>query len=333
MVDTTPEKLFWRFVRCPACHTGKFRRYPHVLVCRRCGAWYPKRNTCLELLPPCIGYRNDRSFIYTQYGKTLRLRQDRHGRKTSPELIQQKHFDWYAKNNTQGYTAYEKTPFWQSVDRITFSHWKPCVKQDAVVLDVGCAQGRSAAPFISRGANVIGFDISKVMIQMVQKRFYTQKTIRHMPYFFVGDTAHFPFQDQVFDVVILHGVLHHLAHPSFVCREISRVLKPGGIFLGLENNKTPTRWLFDVLQKLFPQWYEQAGAEPLVSRRMLFDWFSKTDLSLMCQTRVFIPPHMMNGLPKTAAYRYLRWTDTICQSLPFFRTWGGLIEIIGKKHA
>jgi len=47
-----------------------------------------------------------------------------------------------------------------------------------------------------------------------------------------------PYDDDSFDVIVSDNVLEHLDNPVEVFREVRRVLRPGGIFLG----KTPNRW-------------------------------------------------------------------------------------------
>jgi ubiquinone/menaquinone biosynthesis C-methylase UbiE len=46
-----------------------------------------------------------------------------------------------------------------------------------------------------------------------------------------GDICNLPFQDNYFDLVTANMVVEHLAHPEIQFREITRVLKPGGVFL------------------------------------------------------------------------------------------------------
>lgn len=52
----------------------------------------------------------------------------------------------------------------------------------------------------------------------------------------VGETI--PYEDESFDIVVSDNVLEHLDNPVAVFREVSRVLRPGGVFLA----KTPNRW-------------------------------------------------------------------------------------------
>jgi ubiquinone/menaquinone biosynthesis C-methylase UbiE len=46
-----------------------------------------------------------------------------------------------------------------------------------------------------------------------------------------------PFEDGFFDVVYSWGVIHHSEHPEKIIAEIHRVLKPGGVFIGMLYNR------------------------------------------------------------------------------------------------
>lgn len=59
----------------------------------------------------------------------------------------------------------------------------------------------------------------------------------------IGTGEALPYGDAQFDVVIANSVLEHLSHPKEVFREVSRVLRPGGLFLA----KTPNRWHYITL--------------------------------------------------------------------------------------
>jgi len=45
-----------------------------------------------------------------------------------------------------------------------------------------------------------------------------------------ADARQLPFEDESFDYVYSHGVLHHCDEPEQVVREMTRVLRPGGRF-------------------------------------------------------------------------------------------------------
>lgn len=312
-------------LQCPSCSQESLEQVrKDIVVCSVCKSWFPIVDGVLELLPSYLGYKEDRLQSFLHYATRFKLKRDKpSNRSFQPQKKQQSHFDWYEGNNTQSYQSYEKSIFWQCTDALTWRTWLSKLPRGALVLDVGCAQGRSSAPFVKHGMRVIGFDISKEMIKSAQKRFRRYENAKKPPYFFVGDATRFPFQDETFDAVILHGVLHHLEHPHAVCQEIARVLKPNGIYLGLENNKTLFRFLFDFLQKIFPIWYEEAGEEPLISKEMFQKWFIKTSMRLSFTTRVFVPPHVINLLPKKLGYFLLLTTDLLFRKIPLFASQGG----------
>ncbi len=86
------------------------------------------------------------------------------------------------------------------------------------VLDVGCADGRARREL--PGCNVIGLDYPGTVGVMYQSR----------PDVF-ADGAHLPFQDHMFDTVLLLDVLEHVADARSMLNESARVLKRGGRLL------------------------------------------------------------------------------------------------------
>lgn len=48
----------------------------------------------------------------------------------------------------------------------------------------------------------------------------------------VGDAENLPFADNTFDVAVMNAVLEHIPDMSKAFKEVARVLKPGGLFVG-----------------------------------------------------------------------------------------------------
>ena len=68
----------------------------------------------------------------------------------------------------------------------------------------------------------------------------------------IGTGEALPYADAQFDIVITNSVLEHLSHPKEVFREVSRVLKPGGLFLA----KTPNKWHYvTLISRMTPHWF------------------------------------------------------------------------------
>ena len=78
--------------------------------------------------------------------------------------------------------------------------------------------------FAEAGAIATGIDFAPAMVRVAQQRF-PDLTYR------VADAEHLPFDDSTFDVVVGINVIHHLARPEVVFREIGRVLTPQGRFV------------------------------------------------------------------------------------------------------
>jgi ubiquinone/menaquinone biosynthesis C-methylase UbiE/uncharacterized protein YbaR (Trm112 family) len=309
-----------------------------LLWCGRCRSWYPIASGVLELLPDHLAYHEDRAQFRARHAHALdRLAlKDEHRQPPlhdgSGASKQQRHFDWYAQNASQTYDAYARTPFWQAVDRTIFREWRQHISPRTWLLDVGCAQGRSSAPFMDFDLTLVGFDVSKTLVRQAQRR-YAGSTDAARAVFFVGNASQFPFVDGSFDYVLVYGVLHHLENPAHACGEIARVLKPGGTYFGLENNTTILRPLFDLLQRLLPLWHEEAGARALISASELVSWFGEAGMTAAARSTVFLPPHVANRLSSRAAQQSLQALDAVFGKVPFVRNQGGLLVATGRKPA
>ncbi|MDQ5857691.1 MAG: methyltransferase domain-containing protein [Acidobacteriota bacterium] len=337
-------------LRCPACSAERLESEAFssaddgaiadgVLWCPGCGGWYPIEDGLLELLSGPLAYAEDRArFAHAHEGALGKL-----GLATDPGRVdaraeddavrrQQEHFDWYADNPTQTYSAYEETPFWKAADAMAFGGWRREVVPGARLLDVACAQGRSTFQWMDLDIDVIGFDISKALVRQALDR-YRKRPARARAAFFVADATRFPLVSGSVDYVVAYGVLHHLPDPAATSLEIARVLREGGVFFGSENNETVFRRLFDVLQKIRPLWTEEAGEHALISEEELRRWLEPAGFDLSIRTSVFVPPHLANLLSPGMAEKLLRATDRAAWVFPGLRRQGGLILVRGKKRA
>ena len=301
-----------------------------VVWCVACRRWYPLDDELLELLPATLAYSADRERFWRTHETQLRklnLLPD----VVAPDVTavqlqrkQQEHFDWYASNEEQTYSSYEQMPFWRAVDDKTFGRWRREIRPDTWLLDVGCAQGRSSARLMDLPINLVGFDISKALVRQAIDGF-RKGTNKAKATFLVADGAHFPIRDAAFDYVLIYGVLHHLPDPAATCREVARVLRPGGTYFGSENNASMFRAVFDLLMKLNPIWHEEAGAQPLISERELREWFNERDFDIRCETQVFVPPHLANLFGRRLGAVVVNVSDRIGSMVPVIRNNGGLL--------
>jgi len=92
------------------------------------------------------------------------------------------------------------------------------------VLEIGSGPGHVADMLVQAGASVTGVDFSADMVDVAQSSFPGIT-------FQQADAEELPFEAESFDAVVANFVVHHLARPETVFREINRVLKPGGRFV------------------------------------------------------------------------------------------------------
>jgi len=104
----------------------------------------------------------------------------------------------------------------------------------AHVLDLGCGTGNLALKFMDAGSDVIGVDISRRMIEILQRKAETQP--RGRMDLVVADTLEFAQSARrSFDVVCECSVLHHIFGYQELVRAMARTVRPGGfLFLTRE---------------------------------------------------------------------------------------------------
>ncbi len=103
------------------------------------------------------------------------------------------------------------------------------------LLDVGCGGGLLSEAFARIGLQVTGIDRSAPTLTAA--RAHAEGSGLGICYL-DGSAECLPFDACSFDVVSCCDVLEHVDSPERVLREISRVLKPGGVFLFDTINRT-----------------------------------------------------------------------------------------------
>ncbi len=130
---------------------------------------------------------------------------------------------------------------WVNYDKKLFDHSISLVKkrfkankinlnifENKKVVDVGCGNGRWCILAIENSAkNVVGIDISKSNVRSLNKKYKKQKNLK----FVYGDNKKLNFKDNVFDITISQGVIHHTTDMFKSLSEIIRVTKKNGKIL------------------------------------------------------------------------------------------------------
>ena len=95
------------------------------------------------------------------------------------------------------------------------------IQKGGVILDLGCGPKDQRGPVESLGFRYLGVDYSNPAADMLI------------------DAHCLPFKDSSFDGVLSYAVLEHLHNPFIAIREIERVLKPGGVYIGTVSQGEP----------------------------------------------------------------------------------------------
>jgi len=114
---------------------------------------------------------------------------------------------------------YSKEPhILSNLDRIDFKG-----KQ---VLEIGLGQGADSEQIARRGGVFSGVDLTDEAVKRTRMRF----SLKDLPFEQIEQASalELPFDDNSFDIVFSHGVLHHIPEINAAEREIFRVLKPDG---------------------------------------------------------------------------------------------------------
>lgn len=116
-------------------------------------------------------------------------------------------------------------------------------------LDVGCGGGLLAEEVARLGCAVTGIDPSEKSLEAA--RAHAREAGLAIDYR-QGTGERLPFPESDFEIVYCCDTLEHVEDLGQVLAEISRVLKPGGVFLYDTLNRTFRSWL--IMIKLFQDW-------------------------------------------------------------------------------
>ena len=115
-----------------------------------------------------------------------------------------------------------------------FEEFASYIKGGDQVLDLGCGNGRLLHFLADRKIDYVGLDISDQLIGLASSRVGELTSCSAKYKFVVGDMTDLSFQDNSFDTVLAIASLYHIPSKKLrqkAFQEISRVLKPDGVFV------------------------------------------------------------------------------------------------------
>ena len=118
---------------------------------------------------------------------------------------------------------YEKEPFIHGVAQFTRHRGKR-------MLEIGVGAGTDHLQWARAGCDCHGVDLTDAGVETTRARlahYGFDSDLRCL------DAETLPFDDEFFDLVWSWGVIHHSENPPAIIAEVHRVLRPGGLFLGM----------------------------------------------------------------------------------------------------
>jgi ubiquinone/menaquinone biosynthesis C-methylase UbiE len=112
------------------------------------------------------------------------------------------------------------------------------------VLEAGCGIATDGLQFARAGARYTGLDVTKVALDLARQRFDLEGQDGR---FVEGSVTALPFEDQSFDLVYSHGVIHHVPGTQRAVEEFHRVLRPGGIALVMIYHRQSLNFWFNIM--------------------------------------------------------------------------------------
>lgn len=173
--------------------------------------------------------------------------------------------------------------------------------KDLRLLDVGCGGGFLSNALAKEGYQITGLDTSAESLR-VAKAHDSTETVNYVQ----GDAYKIPFPDGSFEVITAMDFLEHVDKPELVVKEISRLLKPGGLFIFHTFNRNPLAYI--VIIK-FVEWFVKNTPKNL---HVLHLFIKPKELQLMCEK---------NGL----AVKGFIGIKPIFSSIPLKSYWTGVV--------
>jgi ubiquinone/menaquinone biosynthesis C-methylase UbiE len=99
------------------------------------------------------------------------------------------------------------------------------------VIDAGCGTGQISLILAELGYEVRGYDVSANMVAIAQAKCHPGWKARYA----VADVRSLPEPDGASDAIVLSKLFQHVEDWRSACRELLRVLRPGGCFIEMND--------------------------------------------------------------------------------------------------
>jgi ubiquinone/menaquinone biosynthesis C-methylase UbiE len=192
------------------------------------------------------------------------------------------------------------------------------IKKGMDILDAGCGWGRMLLGIVDKysALNISAMDYQQESLDTGMQLFKNESNGNIIKWI-KGDITSMPFKNDSFDIVYSMRVFQHLNSPSNAASEMIRVLKPGGKFLILVQNKLCPLNLNYYSRKYTP--------------REVKSFFSDlTNIEIHYSSIDFFRPIIRRTHHKPN--KFAMTIERIFEKIPFLNMFGGKVVVWGKKN-
>jgi ubiquinone/menaquinone biosynthesis C-methylase UbiE len=158
-------------------------------------------------------------------------------------------------DEVEAYASAAAQTFLEAIDNTLVEQVLALDPPAGMLLDIGAGPGNISLKIARRcpRLRVVGLDYSRNMVRAARQA-AAKDGLADRARFFVGDANRLCLPDASFDLVLSNSVLHHLANPIALLKEMVRVSKPDGVVL-LRDLRRPSRLAFPLHVRWHGRYY------------------------------------------------------------------------------
>lgn len=141
-----------------------------------------------------------------------------------------------------------------------------------------------------------------------------------------------PFPDAHFDLVFARAVLHHTRDLQAACAEFARVLKPGGVFVGVREHVISRASDLPAFLALHPLHNLYGGENAFMlhqyTQALQGAGFALQEIFTPLQSPINYAPHTLQTLRREVARRVGRGVPGVAATLGWFLGWPGVWTLL-----